>query len=74
MFWPHTKTLIPTEAGNEFIVEMLTPPFAKHTVAFTTNSVPYIITPPLSRSSKVSIGQKTKIGTCPLMQAQASLT
>ena len=26
---------------------MLTPPFAKHTVAFTTNSVPCIITPPL---------------------------
>ena len=39
-----------------------------------TNSVPYIISPPLSRSSKVSIGQKTKISKCPLMEAQASLT
>jgi hypothetical protein len=54
MFWPHTKTLIPTEAGYEFIVEMLTPPFAKHTVAFTTNSVPYIITPPLPKKHKDS--------------------
>ncbi len=48
MLWPHTKTLIPTEAGYEFFAEMLKPPFANHTVAFTTNSVPYIITPPLS--------------------------
>ena len=47
MLWPHTKKLVPTEAGYEFIDEMLTPPIAKHTVAFTTNSVPCIITPPL---------------------------
>ena len=47
MLWPHAKTLITKEAGYKFIVEMLTPPFAKHTAAFTTNSVPCIITPPL---------------------------
>ena len=52
VLWLHAKTLIPTEAGYEFIVEMLTPPFAKHTVAFTTNSVPYIITPPLFVKTK----------------------
>jgi len=46
----HIKTLIPAEAGYEFIVEMLTPPFAKHTVAFMTNSVPCIIAPPLSKN------------------------
>jgi hypothetical protein len=60
MFWPHTKKLVPTEAGYEFIDEMLTPPIAKHTVAFTTNSVPYRITPPLSRSSNVSTDKKIK--------------
>ena len=47
VLWPHTKKLVPTEAGYEFIDEILTPPIAKHTVAFTTNSVPCIITPPL---------------------------
>ena len=47
MLWPHTKTLVPAEAGYEFIDEMLTPPIAKHTVAFTTNSMLCIITPPL---------------------------
>jgi hypothetical protein len=47
VLWPHTKTLVPAEPGYELSVEMLTPPFAKHTVTFTTNSVPYIITPPL---------------------------
>jgi len=52
MLWPHTKTLIPTEAGHEFIFEMLTPPFAKYTVAFTISSVPYIITPPLFVKTK----------------------
>ena len=46
ILWPHTKKLVPTEAGYEFIIEMLTPHFAKHTVAFTTHSVPCIITPP----------------------------
>jgi len=60
MLWPHTNTPVPVEVGYEFIVEMLTPPFAKHTVAFTTNSVPYRITPPLSRSSNVSTGKKIK--------------
>jgi len=47
VLWPHTKTLVPIEAGYEFIDEMLTPPIAKHTVAFTNNSVFCIITPPL---------------------------
>jgi hypothetical protein len=53
VFGPHTKTLIPTETGHELIVEMVTPPFVEHTAAFRTNSVLYIITPPLSSSSKV---------------------
>jgi hypothetical protein len=74
MLWPHTKILIPTEAGHEIIVEMLTPPFTKHTVAFTTNSMPYIITPPLLRNLKVVHWMENKTATCLLMQAQASLT
>jgi hypothetical protein len=44
---PHTKTPVPTDAGYEFIVEMLTSPIAKQTVTFTTNSVSCIITHPL---------------------------
>jgi len=47
MFWPHTKTLVPAEAGYEFFVEMSKLPFAEHKITFTTNSVPCIITPPL---------------------------
>ena len=47
MFWPHTKKLVPAEAGYEFFVEMPKLPFAEHKITFTTNSVPCIITPPL---------------------------
>jgi len=52
VLWPHTKTLVPAEPGYELSVEMLTPPFAKHTVTFMTNSVPYIITPLLFVKTK----------------------
>lgn len=47
MSWPHTKTLVPAEAGYEIFIEMRKPPLAKHKAAVTTNSVSYIITPPL---------------------------
>jgi len=48
MSWPHTKTNVPAEAGHEFFVEMCKPPLAKNKVVVTTNSVPCIVTPPLS--------------------------
>ena len=54
MLWPHTKTLVPAEAGYEFFVETLKPPLAKHKIAITTNSVPCIITPPLFVKTKAS--------------------
>ncbi len=30
MLWPHTKTLVPAEAGYEIFVEMRKPPLVKH--------------------------------------------
>jgi hypothetical protein len=47
MLWPHTKTLVPAEAGYEIFIEMRKPPFVKHKVDVTTNSVPCKIAPPL---------------------------
>ena len=84
MLWPYAKTLVPAEAGYEFFVEMLKPPFAKHlysryplcclrqqtrdckhSVAFTTNFVPYIITPPLLKNFKNCTHRMTRIRRCP---------
>jgi hypothetical protein len=59
MLWAHTKTLVPAEAGHEFFVETLKPPLAKHKIAFTTNSVPCTITPPLFVNHKGYIHQMT---------------
>jgi len=42
MLWPHTKTLVPAEAGYEIFVEMWKPPFAKH-IVLTWNSMPRIV-------------------------------
>ena len=71
MLWPHTKTLVPAEAGYEFFVETLKPPLAKQKVTVTTNSVPCIITPPLfgktTASAKLQVRHTLKTKNCLLI-------
>ena len=52
---------------------MLTPPFAKHTVAFTTNSMLYIIIPPLTKTKWITDVDETQSHRCLTARAKASL-
>ena len=51
---------------------MLTPPFVKHTVAFTTNSVPHIITPPLLKTTRRGGTRRSPVGIAPLGKLESA--